>query len=96
MHFMYISHICDKSAHRQCQILQQVSVGMDYLDSMKKKLIILTKRGHRSHFAEDMRSVASNASLFKEPLLDCDSMSEVLLSHGFEKLNWAPLESERK
>ena len=65
-----------------------------YLGLTKKKLIILTKRGHRSVFAGRTWSFAPNLLMFVESMLECDLICEESLFNGFEKSMWASVESD--
>lgn len=66
-----------------------------YLDVIRKKLIILTKRGHRLAFARVTFSLVPNLLTFDESMLECALICDESLSNGFEKSMWASVESDR-
>lgn len=60
----------------------------------RKKLIILTKRGHKSVFTGGTCSLALNLLTFVESMLECDFICEESLFNGFVKSMWASVESD--
>lgn len=67
----------------------------EYLDFMKKKLIVLMISDHKFVSLKQSCS-AFNILQFEKPSLDCDLIWLLLLSDGFEISKWASIERECK